>query len=69
MPRLLEGEHVVWLRSKAAWWERELNDVREIPLIYDGGDLALTSGHDYAGSIPLLHHQPFPLLHHLGWTL
>jgi hypothetical protein len=31
--------------------------VREIPLIHAGGDFAFASGHDYGGSIPLLHHE------------
>jgi hypothetical protein len=32
--------------------------VRVIPLIHGGGDFAFAPGHDWGGSIALLHHEP-----------
>jgi hypothetical protein len=41
----MEGHQVVGLGSEATRRQRQLNDVRIIPLVHAGSDLALAPGH------------------------
>jgi len=45
------------LAAEATWWQLELDDVREVPLIHVPSDLELAAGHVCMAAISSAHHQ------------
>jgi hypothetical protein len=43
----MEGIKLEALAAEATWWQLELDDVRELPLIHVPSDLELAAGHAY----------------------
>src|SRR5262249_59479728 len=53
----MEGIKLEALAAEATWWQLELDDVREVPLIHVPSNLELAAGHVCMAAISSAHHQ------------
>src|SRR5262249_60794170 len=53
----MEGIKLEALAAEATWWQLELDDVREVPLIHVPSDLELAAGHVCMAAISSAHPQ------------